>query len=111
MHSIIDSIALLMMTTDDLAPQIVETYLSRPPGKQSAAVSLAALGFLFLFSLVYWGNSFGLADKMIIDRDMVFTSHQYWRLFTGMVIHADISHFLSNALGLFLFGYLLYGYF
>src|SRR5688572_10232256 len=100
-----------MMTTDDLVPQIAETYLSRPPRKQSAAVSLAAIGVVFLFSVVYWGNSFGFANKMLIDRDLVFTSHQYWRLITGMLIHADINHFLSNALGLFLFGYLLYGYF
>ncbi len=28
-----------------------------------------------------------------------------------MLIHADVNHFLSNGPGLFLFGYLLYGYF
>jgi membrane associated rhomboid family serine protease len=30
---------------------------------------------------------------------------------TGVLVHADLNHFLSNAIGLFLFGYLLFGYF
>jgi rhomboid protease GluP len=97
--------------TDKMQGSIVETYLSRAPTKNSAAVSLFAIAVIFLFSLVYWGNSFDLADDLIIDRDRVFDLHQYWRLFTGMLIHADVNHYLSNALGLFLFGYLLYGYF
>ena len=90
---------------------IVETYLSRAPQKNSAGISLLMIAVIFLWSMVYWGNSFGLSDALIIDRDSVFHSHQYWRLFTGMLIHADVNHFFSNALGLFLFGYLLYGYF
>lgn len=90
---------------------IVETYLSRAPKKGSAAVSLMLIGVVFLFSLVYWGNSFDLAGKLLIDRDDVYESHEYWRLFTGILVHFDLNHFVSNAFGLFLFGYLLYGYF
>lgn len=96
---------------DQTQGMIVETYLSQPPRKNSALLSLSVIAVVFLFSLVYWGNSFGLSEALIIDRDAVFGSHQYWRLFTGMLVHADANHFLSNALGLFLFGYLLYGYF
>jgi membrane associated rhomboid family serine protease len=96
---------------ENTRPQIVETFLSRPPGKGSAAVSFFVLAIVFLFSLAFWGNSFGLREDLIVDRDKVFGSNQYWRLFTGMLVHADVSHYLSNALGLFFFGYLLYGYF
>ena len=96
---------------NDTQGSIVETYLSRAPEKNSAAISLLMVAIIFLFSLVYWGNSFGLSDDLIIDRDYVFQSHEYWRLFTGILIHGDANHFFSNALGLFLFGYLLYGYF
>jgi rhomboid protease GluP len=95
----------------ELRSEIVETFLSRPPRKNSAAVSLIVVALVFLFSLVYWGNSFGLRNGLYVDRDKVFESHQYWRLLTGILVHADINHFLSNALGLFLFGYLLIGYF
>jgi rhomboid protease GluP len=91
--------------------EIVETLLSRPPRKNSAAVSLIVIAAVFLFSFIYWGNSFGLKERLYIDRDAVIQLHQYWRLSTGILVHADMNHFLSNALGLFLFGYLLYGYF
>jgi len=91
--------------------EIIETYLSRPPRKNSATVSLIVVAFVFLFSVTYWGNSFGLRERLNVDRDAVFQFHEYWRLFTGILVHADMNHFLSNALGLFLFGYLLNGYF
>jgi membrane associated rhomboid family serine protease len=91
--------------------EIVETFLSRPPRKNSAAVSLIVIAAVFLFCVIYWGNSFGLKDRLYVDRDAVIQFHQYWRLFTGILVHADMNHFLSNALGLFLFGYLLHGYF
>ena len=90
---------------------VVETYLSRPPRKNSAAASFSCIAIIFLVSFVYWGNSFGLAGKLVSQREDVFVSHQYWRLFTGILVHADLNHFFSNAIGLFLFGYLLYGYF
>ncbi len=90
---------------------VVETYLSREPRANSAFISLVSIGVVFLFSIVYWGNSFGLADFLAAKGRQVFVEHQYWRLFTGILVHADLMHFLSNAMGLFLFGYLLYGYF
>jgi len=92
-------------------PIVVETYLSSAPRKNSAAVSFGCIAIVFLVSFVYWGNSFGLASQLIPQREFVFESHQYWRLFTGILVHADLNHFFSNAIGLFLFGYLLYGYF
>jgi membrane associated rhomboid family serine protease len=95
----------------ELRSEIVETFLSRPPQKNSAAVSSIVVAVVFLFSVIYWGNSFGLKNWLYVDRDGVFQSHQYWRLLTGILVHADMNHFLSNALGLFLFGYLLHGYF
>ncbi|MCI0417600.1 rhomboid family intramembrane serine protease [bacterium] len=96
---------------EELRPEIVETYLSRPPRKNCGIFSLAVIAVTFLFSLIYWGNSFGLRKWLNVDRDAVFVSHEYWRLLTGILVHADTNHFFSNALGLFLFGYLLNGYF
>ena len=90
---------------------VSETYLSRPPRKNSAAVSFACIGVVFLCSFVYWGNSFGLRAELVPSRESIFIAHQYWKLFTGIAVHADLNHFFSNAIGLFLFGYLLYGYF
>ena len=74
-------------------------------------MSFGCIAVTFLFSFIYWGNSFGLAAHLVPNHENVFGKHQFWRLFTGILIHADLSHFFSNAIGLFLFGYLLYGYF
>jgi rhomboid protease GluP len=90
---------------------ILETYLSRPPRKESAAVNFICLACIFLVSFVYWGNSFGLRNHLVATHQDVFAGHQYWKLFTSILVHADLNHFLSNAFGLFIFGYLLYGYF
>jgi membrane associated rhomboid family serine protease len=90
---------------------VAETYLSRPPRKGSAAISLSCIAVVFLFSFVYWGNSFGIRPELVPSHDDIFTAHKYWMLFTGVLVHADLNHFFSNAIGLFLFGYLLYGYF
>ena len=90
---------------------IAETYLSRPPRKQSAAVSFACIAVIFLLSFIYWGNSFGLRDQLVATHQNVFAQHQYWKLITSILVHADLNHFFSNSIGLFIFGYLLYGYF
>jgi membrane associated rhomboid family serine protease len=95
----------------DLQPAIVETYLSGPPRKESAVVAVLSIAIVFLFSFVYWQNSFGLSDYLIAGRDDVIAHQQYWRVFTSILIHHDVNHFLSNAMGLFLFSYLLFGYF
>jgi len=90
---------------------VAETYLSRPPRKNSATVSFGCIAIVFLFSFAYWGNSFGIRPELIPSREDIFSAHRYWKLFTGILVHADLNHFFSNAIGLFLFGYLLYGYF
>lgn len=44
-------------------------------------------------------------------REQVFSGHEYWRLFTSVTIHADIRHYLANAIFFFIFGFLLNSYF
>jgi len=90
---------------------IAETYLSRPPRKNSAVMSFACIAVIFLVSFVYWGNSFGLRNQLVPTHENVFSQHQYWKLITSVLVHADLNHFFSNSIGLFIFGYLLYGYF
>ena len=37
--------------------------------------------------------------------------HQYWRLWTGFLIHSDLQHFLSNAPSFAFFTGLIFGYY
>jgi len=41
----------------------------------------------------------------------VFEQGEYWRLWTALFSHADISHLLSNSLLFSVFAFFLYGYF
>lgn len=43
--------------------------------------------------------------------ESVFIDGEVWRLFSAFLLHSDVRHFLSNALILGVFAYLLYGYF
>jgi rhomboid protease GluP len=97
------------MTNSDLT--ISETLLSVKPQRSSSNAGLAAVAATFLISVIYWENWHNLAQWLPASRELVFQHKQYWRLFTGIFVHSDFMHFLSNAIPLALFSSLLYGYF
>lgn len=90
---------------------VAETYLSRKPAKSSMTAGLALTALLFVFSEAYWRNAFGLQDRLPGNPEAVLQKHQFWRLLTGLLVHADLQHFLSNAPGFAFLTGLVYGYF
>lgn len=90
---------------------IAETLLSRKPAKSSTTVGLVMTTLLCIASFVYWENIFGIGARLPGNPTAVFQNHEYWRLLTGMLVHADLDHFLSNAPGFALFTGLIYGYY
>ena len=74
-------------------------------------MALASVAVLFLLSVIYWTDAFGLASELAATPEMVFERMEYWRLLTSMGAHADIEHLLGNALVFGILAYLLYGYF
>jgi rhomboid protease GluP len=90
---------------------IRDTYLSRKPATRSFTVGLLSMACLAAFSVLYWTNAKNLSTRLEGVPAAVFDRNEYWRLLTGILIHADIRHLLSN---IFVFGflaYLLYGYY
>ncbi|MGW8180546.1 MAG: rhomboid family intramembrane serine protease, partial [bacterium] len=87
------------------------TILSREPGDNSALMAIASVSVLLFLSILGWqeGKSYYGVFAAIPER--VFRNGEYWRLFTAIGIHADMKHFLSNAVFFGFFAYLLYGYF
>ena len=78
------------------ASQVLETY-----GKGVGFFwGLYLLTLFLLLSLFYWYSPYG--TYLPASFDLVFVKHQYWRLLTGVMIHSDLAHLLSNSL-LFLF--------
>ncbi len=90
---------------------IKETYLTRKPAPRSQWVALGSVAVLFMASLVYWSDLFGIASLLPASRESVYFRGEYWRLGTSNLIHADFQHFLANGVVLGVLAFLLYGYY
>ena len=90
---------------------IKETYLTRKPAPRSQWVALGSVGVLFVASLVYWIDPFGIASLLPASRESVYFRGEYWRLATSILVHADFQHFLANGVVLGVLAFLLYGYY
>ena len=89
---------------------IKSTLLSQKPRKGSLLIALLSVTVLLFVSLLCWRNPY-LFKLLAGIRYQVLVEQEYWRLLTTTAIHADLTHFLSNAILFALFTFLLYGYF
>ena len=90
---------------------IKQTHLSTKPARGSGIVALVSLGFLLLVSSLYWSDALGLGDQLPASGETVFQQQEYWRLWTSIGAHGDLSHFLSNSIAFALLAFLLFGYY
>lgn len=84
--------------------KLTKTLLSKKTERKSFLVAMIGLAFLAVF--------FG-ADQRLFSAsgENVFIKHEYWRLFTANLIHADHSHLAHNAFFFMGLSALLYNYF
>ena len=92
------------------AVRIKRTMLSEPPRDESLLVAVISVMLLLFFSMICWREPEWFQLLEAIPRQ-VRVEGEYWRLFTAIAVHADLRHFLANALFFTFFTYLLYGYF
>ncbi|MBI2817289.1 MAG: rhomboid family intramembrane serine protease [Acidobacteria bacterium] len=90
---------------------IRQTLLSRKPREYSLEVAALSVLIVLVISVVAWRNGAALLPILAATSQGVLQEHDYWRLGTAIAVHADLVHFLSNAIFLVLFPYLLFGYF
>ncbi len=95
---------------ENLEIRIKSTLLSQKPREESWLIALLSVMVLLLVSLLCWQNP-SLLNLLAASRHQVVGEQEYWRLLTTTAIHADLTHFLSNAFLFALFTFLLYGYF
>lgn len=86
-------------------------WLTRRPNRNAAFVALLSTLLLSLGSFFFWGDILGASSWMTGIPERVFSGHEYWRLWTGLIAHADLGHLLSNSVLFLAFAYLLYGHF
>jgi len=90
--------------------KVRRTLISEAPRKNSLLLALFFVAFILLTSTLCW-NEGGQTCVRWASSTNVFETGEWWRLFTGTLVHRDLRHFLSNALVFGLFAHLLYGYF
>lgn len=87
------------------------TLLTKKPKRYAKEVVLGTLTFIFLVSLLNWQPEFARRDLLAVIPQRILQEGEIWRVFTAILIHADLGHFLSNALLLGIFGYFIYSFF
>ena len=93
------------------APRLTETWLTQKIRPSSAIISWIVLAFILIVSRANWDNYLGISQFLAAIPSKVFSDKEYWRVFSAVLIHADLQHFLSNGAALIVLGYLLYGWF
>ncbi len=88
--------------------KLQKTLLSKPFNPWSYPVVSFVLLIFLILSCLYWQ---GDAEFLTASREQIFDSHQFWKLFTTIGVHADVRHFLGNSIFFFIFGFLLHSYF
>ena len=83
------------------------TYLSKNNYTYSVETTLFILFLSLLFSLAHWSSSLDLVGT----KKQIFQQHQYYKIFSSVLIHADLKHFLNNSFLLTIFGILNHRYF
>jgi membrane associated rhomboid family serine protease len=86
------------------------SFLSQYPSKKAFLPSLVFAAAATVASVVSW-NSENFEYAWVGDREKILSGHEWWRLLTSVLLHADIKHLLSNLLFLIPFGGLLTNYF
>lgn len=90
---------------------IKSTWLSRRPHPASLYVAAATSLALTLTTTIFWLDVGGAAKSMPVSPEAIFERHEYWRLFTALLAHADAGHLISNLFLFFVLGFFLFGYF
>jgi rhomboid protease GluP len=83
--------------------------LSHFPSPRHALPAMFVFILCYICTLIY--NRYPAGDLLWVSGDTIYKQHEYWRLLTSLLTHADPFHLLSNALLLVIFGWMLKAYF
>ncbi len=97
-------------------PEDFKPEPERPPGPLAQVPSLrngipALMAFFVFYIATAVYNRYPAGEYLWLSGDALFEKHEYWRLLTSLVTHADLSHLLGNALIFLIFGWMLRAYF
>jgi rhomboid protease GluP len=90
--------------------KIIRTFLSRRPGRFSAAMALGTVLACAAVSHIYWLDQEWSA-RLAATPNSVFGDGQFWRLISTTFVHGDLEHLLSNSYMLAILVFFVFGHF
>lgn len=79
-------------------------YLSKKKFSFGETFAVLYIAISIILSLTYWNNA-DYASLLAANFKQAVGMSEYWRLFTSTFVHADLKHFLSNLLMLYILFY------
>lgn len=79
------------------------------PSFRHAVPAMLVFIIFYLATVAYLRYPEG--DYLWLSGESLLNRHEYWRIFTSILTHADLNHLMSNALIFLVFGWMLKAYF
>jgi len=95
----------------ELTVVIKKNWFTRPPQPHAGDVTALVTILFYVLALTFLNNLHGAEAWMPASRVAVFQKHEWWRLWTTLLAHGDMSHLLNNSLMFIPLTYLLTAYF
>ena len=90
---------------------IKENLLTKSPKNNGLNPTLVLMSLLLFTSFIYINNLFEAPEWMMANGKLVFSEGQWWRAWTTLFAHGDLSHIFSNLFLFFPFSFYLISYF
>ena len=90
---------------------IKENWLTKKPKRDALAPTLFLMSLLLVTSFIYINHLFNAHLWMSASGNLVFMEGQWWRSWTTLFAHGDLSHILGNLFLFFPLSYYLISYF
>lgn len=102
--------------TNDLERQAIDENVLKPKTSNAYITYIIIALNIFIWAFMHFGRLNTTLPQTILNlgansREFIIIYHQYWRLFTSMFIHIELSHLMFNCFALFLFGIRVEKYF
>jgi len=91
--------------------KIKENWLTKMPKKEGLVPTLFLILMLLFSSYIYLHNEFQASSWMSASYEKVFINHEWWRAWSTLFAHGDLSHIASNLFLFAPFSYFLISYF
>jgi rhomboid protease GluP len=95
----------------EIKTYIKENWLTKKPKRTALLPTLVLMCVLLFTSFIYINDYLNAPAWMPATAHAVFVDHEWWRAWTTLFAHADLTHILSNLFLFFPFSYYLIGYF